>query len=153
MSARTLNRRRLLMEGAAAAATAAMLKGASRAEAAGTPTSWVWNNPFENGGRGNAVAFDPNIQNRVVLGGDTWCARQSLDRQTWQPCMKGIPHGGNDGYGRSVHASLSQPGVMYYGGGELKTTVSYFSSIDTSGNWTELCSADFSDNEIGRAHV
>jgi hypothetical protein len=142
-----VNRRELLVAGAAAAAPA-ILARPGRARAAGRqPVGWTWNNPFENGGRANAICAANDVAHHAAVMGDTWGGpHESTDGGTFYPRMGGIQNGENGVYGRTIIPSKTEIGAFYMGVGELKTTGGEFHALLPGGVLQVRSNLGFADN-------
>jgi hypothetical protein len=87
---------------------------------AATAGTYTWNAAgYDGGGRGNAVAIDPNNPGHAGIAGDVWGTRLTANQGAlWTPNMWGL-NGIGDDYGRAVAFSKKNPGVSYWGMGTL----------------------------------
>jgi hypothetical protein len=102
--------------------------------------TYTWNLAgYDGGGRGNAVAMDPNNSGSAALGGDVWGPHTTMNQgNLWTPRMSGL-NGIGDVYVRAVAFSKKHPGTTYWGVGTLTGlggSYNGFFGSETKGSFT-----------------
>ena len=99
--------------------------------------TYAWDCPIDGGGRGHAVAFDPNNPGHASLCGDVWgIHRTDNEGAKWYGVMSGckLKNTGNtsgDIYGRGTVFSKMRHGRAYFGCGTLTGGISgWFGHVD-----------------------